>query len=515
MLSQACFGLVAQHARMDLAFPMDGPVTEERLLSLFDPLFDASSGFHGHGTAIFFTPRADGGAPVVAPTPDGRSVRAGGVALHDFLPRRWMLPRNATLPVEADYGAPVMADKLPFTVTLQGPAGATVVDWAAHPWERVVADGHASPPAVLRVSDGAGGFADVHVQCGWAPDDGAAGIYLYRNKRLGTVLPHVYRLDTSDACVVRVACASRGGCQRTLKQKGHAALCALFGGASPITHAHLWRYTASQLEPLLGKKHDCARILRRAGVARGKRGLFAQRAARARAVRAARQGGGVCAGSPVAGGVRSCDARHSERCGRRDASRQQGGGCGGCGGAGAAAAGAAGIGRRRRPEHARWRQHVAAPAAPPHGGRGGGGRRRWRWLLRWRRGAAALSRRAQAAGPHALRRGHRAAGAGNKKRSASGAQLPTVASLQRELFCEKSRCTAARNLAADRQALLERVMGELREKNDLLARARRLATTNLRAWQHLKPTFGLSLAAAEFMDHCVGDVHALLTSTKK
>jgi hypothetical protein len=195
VLSQACFGLSAPHDRLALAdsFPMDD-VTPEKLFKLFEPLRGS-----GHGTVIYFTSRTDNGVPLVASTPDGMSIRAGGELLHEFLPRAWMLPRSCAMPVEADYGAPIKRNKLPFSVTLRGPRGETVVDFGLHPWEHVVAQRYASPATTLQVPCGGDKVVTVHVQFGWLEDDTHAGIYLYRHKRFAKVEPHVDRLDSADA----------------------------------------------------------------------------------------------------------------------------------------------------------------------------------------------------------------------------------------------------------------------------------------------------------------------------
>ena len=163
VLSHGCFGLVAAHSRMDLAFPMDGSVTEERLLSLFDPLLPASGGA-GHGTVVYFVPRTDGGVPVVAPTPDGRSVCAASVAIHDLLPCRWMLPHNAAMPVELGYGAPAGA---------AWGTGDLLADLALQP---AAAGGH-----VQRCLDPTHGAAAVCSRCVPAPPAGEEHLWELRS----------------------------------------------------------------------------------------------------------------------------------------------------------------------------------------------------------------------------------------------------------------------------------------------------------------------------------------------
>jgi hypothetical protein len=247
-LSEACFGLSPAHARLALAdsFPMDD-VTPEKLFSLFAPLYECN-----HGTVVYFTSRADAssGAPLVAPTPDGMSVRAGGVALHDFLPRAWMLPRSAAMPVEADYGAAVKRNKLHFVVKLQGPRGMTEVDFGRHPWQRVVAEGYASPAMTLQVPYGGDKVATVHVQFGWLEDDADAGIYLHRHKRFAKMEPHVHRLDSADAGALRQRIASGGPAQQVA---AYDVLCRIYGGASPLTKAQLKEHTGSELQRMFGK----------------------------------------------------------------------------------------------------------------------------------------------------------------------------------------------------------------------------------------------------------------------
>jgi hypothetical protein len=240
-----CFGLPMPHLKRhtSFGFPMDD-VTSAKLFSLFDPIRNI-----GHGTVIYFTAKMDGGVPLVGPTPDGASVQAGGKPLEEFLARSWMLPGNAAMPVEEDYGAPVRRNKLPFRVLLRGPHGATEVAFKAHPWTRVVADGHASPPVVLEVTvPGRAQPVRVHVQCGWLPNDDDAGIYLYRHKRLGAVLPQVYRMDTADAGALRHVIASNMRMPKVYKDMGE-----VYGGTSPISMAFISANTASSLQCVVGK----------------------------------------------------------------------------------------------------------------------------------------------------------------------------------------------------------------------------------------------------------------------
>jgi hypothetical protein len=247
VLSQACFGLSAPHDRLALAdsFPMDD-VTPAKLFSLFEPL--RAWGYHG--TVVYFTSRSDNGVPLVAPTADGASVQAGGVPLHDFLPRAWMLPRSATMAVEADYGARVRADKMPFAVTLRGPSGETVVDWSQHPWERCVADGFASPPQTLQVPYGGGRLATVHVQFGYLKDDEDSGIYLHRHKRFAKVEPHVHRMDSADAGELR----QRMAVTTAFQHKGaYDAMCRIYNGTPPLSMGQLRQRTASELQRIFGR----------------------------------------------------------------------------------------------------------------------------------------------------------------------------------------------------------------------------------------------------------------------
>jgi hypothetical protein len=359
LLSQACFGLSPAHARLALAdsFPMND-VTPAKLFSLFDPLRAC-----GHGTVVYFTPRADdAGAPLVAPTLDGRSVRAGDVALHDFLPRAWMLPRSCAMPVEADYGAPVKRNKLPFVVTLQGPHGETDVDFGRHPWQRVVADGYASPPQTLQVPYGDGKVATVHVQFGWREDDEHAGIYLHRHKRFAKVEPHVHRLDSADAGALRQ-------CIGSWKERAHEPLCRIYGAAAPLTKAQLKERTMTELQHILLRQvPDHARVLPRLCVAGGQGGIHAQRAVPEHHARCARRIGAPRAGAPLARGVRCQGPRGAVRAGPHHAQGARG--AARCGSVrrvarlGRLVAIARWLRRRRRhrgrrcrrPEHACWRR---------------------------------------------------------------------------------------------------------------------------------------------------------------
>ena len=249
-LACMCFGLnPPQEEDKDLGFPMDD-VTLPKLFSLFDPITE------GHGTAIYFQSASDGGVPLIAPTPDGKSVQAGGKPLHDFLARYWMLPRDAAMPVEQDYGAPVRSNKIPFRVVLQGPLGYTEVDWEAHPWTRAFAGKSVapSPPKVLQVIvPGRAEPVQVHVQFGHLPDDADAGIWLYRHKRMATVLPQVYRLDTADAGTLRHMTTS----SHIIKApRFFELLCHVYGckpEEAPVGEAFLRKCTATEMQLIAGK----------------------------------------------------------------------------------------------------------------------------------------------------------------------------------------------------------------------------------------------------------------------
>jgi hypothetical protein len=239
-LSEACFGLCAAHKVIDMAFPMRD-ATPAKLFSLFGDLRAT-----GHGTRILFTSRTDEhGVPVVAPSPDGRSVCAGGVELCTYLAREWWLPPSARLPWEQDIGlrAARAGTQMPFKVVLCGPAGSTDVDFSEHPWERVVAAGQASPPRTLEVRHG-----DIksilHYRLGWAhaDDAGDAGIYLHRHPRFACKKPLPHTMGGGAATAARRTIESGG---RDHFTAAHGALLDLYGGRFPVSEKQDMRQLTS------------------------------------------------------------------------------------------------------------------------------------------------------------------------------------------------------------------------------------------------------------------------------
>jgi hypothetical protein len=237
------------------------------------------------------------------------SVRVGGTALHEYLASAWLLPPSAAaaLPWQEACGLPP-GSGYPFSVTCVGPNGTTPVRFQEHPWEAVVAAGHASPPRTLLVplpggggGGGGGRVARVHAQFGWcAPgEDGAsAGIALHRHPRLVALLPLPLALDGAQLGGGRVSRATAliesGGPSGF--PRAHDDLSTLCGGRFPVARSDLARLSKAHMRALMGERLMVMATCHELTYSEGK-----EKFQEDDVFKAALRGGGLCAAAPAAG----------------------------------------------------------------------------------------------------------------------------------------------------------------------------------------------------------------------